>query len=609
MSYTPSLADLDEMENHSLDNAKSSYEPSLGDLDDETVDTFLGKMPVPSKDFDENARALGLGHLSAEQRANRLKGMAQGAENFGIGTANLLPSVNIPRANWAGNNEDVKRGELGSELVSYFTPGAALKAARAIPIIGNALKATVRGMEHRPLINSLAQLTKGAGEGAFFGAVNAKDDDKGHEAKKGAEVGLGANMLAQLARLKNPFVNAILRAGVGGGAGYLSSDEHPYKTAAEGAGIGIGLPYAAKAVGIGNKPAGLETLNHLLPNDVSASFNAGNRLNTPITPSEASGNPFVGKIEGSYGRTGEAAAEKTRIGLDRVGKQQSAINDLMDTIYDKSTPEAALSSKKKIQDLYASANRWNLKPDVIDNFKDDPVIYEAFKKVKSDPAYQRKLANIPENNYAYLNQVKRALSDMEGSAINAGEKDRATEFGEARKQLVTTMDNQVPDYKKAREEAQKSIVRSQIQKSLNKKEVTGSHFYNAFLANENKFKELHNSLRNIPEAQDKLNDMKLAWKNLINLEKPRSSSYRTESGLDQSRNWASKLIDQYNEITGAKRNIKALKFIHSPEWDKGFEKIQEIKDYSKRKDALANFVGQLTSANIISQGSDNGDNL
>jgi len=525
-----------------------------------------------------------------DKTKNRIKGLAQGAENVGIGYANLLPGVNINKAKWAGNNPDVNSGELAANLGSYLLPGAAFKAGNILQKINNPLlKLGKAGIE-----NSLAE------------AASSNKEDQGQAAARGGAVGAGANAISQLARAKNPIINALLRGSLGAagglGANALTKNDHPYTAALSGASLGIGLPYTFNKLGIAAAPAGLETLSHLNQAESQPAFEAGQRLGTNITPSEASGNPAIGAIEGEYGRGGDAAAFKTSVGQERVRNQQTAINDLLDTIYDKSTPAEATASKQKIQDLYNQANKWSLKPDVVSNMQSDPVIKQAFDTVKSDPAYQRKLIGIAENNYAYLNQVKRALADKEGSAMRAGEKDRASEYADARHDLVNKMDASVPAYKQAREEAQKSIIRSNLQKLMQKKELKGSTFYNTILKNDDQFNKLHDSLKNVPEAQDKLKDMKLAWKNLIDIEKPKNAAFRSETGLSQSRNAFSQILDMYNHMTGSGRNIQALKFIHSPEWDKGFAKIQEIQNTSKRRDAIAEMLSKVSSIGIL-QGS------
>lgn len=514
---------------------------------------------------------------------NVFKGFSQGTENIPIGYANLLPGVNIQKANWAGDNEDVRSGEMAAEIGSYFLPGGVFKGLKAIPYIGNALKSAVAGLEMKPIVNSLVKLGTATGSGALSSAALAptKEEQSGN-ALVGGGIGGGLNLASQALFSSNPLTKALMKP----------------------------LKEINKILGLGGN-AGHETLEHINEEQVKPVLESANRLNTPITPAEASGNPFVGAKEGKYSRTSEAAALKTKIGMERVEKEKEAIKDLLDTIYDKSTPEAKAVSKEKISKLYEKANKWSLKPEIVEEFKKDPVIEAAFKEVEKDPAYRRKLQGIPENNYAYLNQVKRALNDMEGKALKAGEKDRASEFKSARNDLINEMDKGVPVYGKARQEAQKGIVRNKIEKAMSKKEIKGSTFFKTLLKNDEDYNKLRESLKNVPEAQDKLDDMRLAWKNLIDLQKPKDSAFRAETGLSQSRSWASVIVDVLHELTGSQRNIKALKFIHSPDWDKAFSKIQFIKDDGKRNEELANLLSKLVTGGTVSksQGSDNNEHI
>lgn len=531
--------------------------------------------------------------------ANAGKGIA----NLGIHAANLIPGVDIntlPAYDFAPKTPNA----MGGEFASYFVGGglakAASKAGEATGLIRAAMNSpTIRGALQKassfatrnPRTAGIAGAIAGQG---LQGAIYNPNDQA-----MGAAFGAGGGLLGEATQVTNPFVRALGRAGLGAGLGYGVGGE---RGAEYGAIAGLASPVALKKIGLTGERPGRETLRDLRPEDVQSQVEAANRLGTPITPAEASGNPYIGRQEGYYGKTGEAAAEKTRIGMERVEKQKTAITDLLDTIYDKSA-----ASKQKITDLYKAANKWNLKDEVVNKFRQDPVIADAFKAVESDSAYQRKLAGVSPNNIAYLNQVKRALSDMEGKALRVGEKDRAAEFKDARTNLVSAMDEAVPAYKQARNEAQRSIVRSNIQKVLNKKEVKGSTFFDSLLKNDEKYNQLLSSLKNVPEAQDKIRDMKTGWKNLINIETPRAAAGKSETSMNLARDSIAHLATLWDEMTGSTRNKEALKYIHSGKWQYDLPEIVATKNKDQRLQKYSKLLGKLVGATFTAVNSNSGE--
>lgn len=536
-------------------------------------------------------------------------GLAQGVANIAPGAANLaiharngLTGSDVEPYKGFSFAPDSTAAKVG-EFSSYLLPvgGLAKGASRAVgllehPAIRKSLEAATEMASRSPRISGLVGT---AGSGALQGAIYNPENQT-----TGAALGAGGNIIGNIANAGNPILKAIGRAsfgGLSGGAiGYYNNGIEGAKKGAEyGAGIGLVAPTLLGKLGIGKGAAGRELLPYADEKAISAA-EAGNRLNTPITIAEATGNPYVGKLEGGFGRVGESSAEKTKIGMERVAKQKTAIDDLLDTIYDKSS-----ASKKKIADLYTAASKWNIKPEVVEEFKQDPVIAAAFDRVGSDVAYQRKLKGVAHNNVAYLNQVKRALGDMEGSALKSGEKTRAEEFKDARTQLVETIDQSVPAYKDARMEAQKSIIRSNIQKVLNNKEIKGTTFYKSVLQNDEKYNQLVSSLKNVPEAQAKLKDMKEAWKNLINIETPRSASGRAEGNTSAVRETIQHIFDLIEEATGSKRNKESLAYIHGGEWHKDAEEISKLKSRKERSNKYIQILSKFPAAIYTASSKDN----
>ena len=490
-----------------------------------------------------------------------LQGLANigpGLYNLGAKGANLIPGVNVEEKkgfNFAPNTANAMVGELGS----FFGPGMLGRIPEIanvpshisnIPHIANALKKATGIIGKSPLAiqKALKGLTsetgKSIGKNALTGAVMSPEDQE-----------IGSAL------------------GAGG--------------AALGAGLGYGIPKVLNKLGLGVQP-GEETIKGLRYQDVSPSIEAGERLGTQLRPSEASRNPFIAGLEGRYPRTREAAQENVELGMERLGQEKNAINDFLGKIYDKST-----ASNNKIRDLYEKAYRWDMKPELVNNLKSDPIISDAFNSVSKDSAWQRKLGNVSENNMAYLDKVRKEISDQESKLMRSGEKSKAAEYTDARKNLVDLMDKAVPEYKQARSEAQKSIIRSQIEKKLGTSEINGKNFFNKIIKNENKLNELHKSLKNVPEAQSMLMDMKNAWHSLINIEKPSTASYQSEKAINQARGSLQKAFEMWNQLTGKKKNLEAVKFIRSDKWVKKLQQSKESGDKNRLENTLSDIMGKI----------------
>lgn len=500
--------------------------------------------------------------------AGFLQGIANigpGIYNLGAKGANLIPGINIEEKkgyNFAPKNANAMAGEIAS----FFGPGLLGKIPQIasipkhvydIPQIANALKKASNIIGKSPIaIQKALKTGESIGSNALLGAVMSPE----HQ-------GLGAVL------------------GAGG--------------AAVGEGIGYAAPKIANKLGIGGQP-GSKTIEGLEYSDIAPSVEASERLGTPLTPAEAAKDPFIGGMQGRYTRTQEAAKENVKLGMDRLSSEKRTINELLDTVYDKSE-----LSNNKIRDLYRKAYQWNMKPEIVNELKtSDPVIAEAFENVLSDTAFQRKLKGIPENNYAFLDKVRKSILDNESKLIKSGEKSKAAEYTEARKNLVDMMDQAVPDYAKARSEAQKSIIRSQVEKKLGTSEISGKNFFNKIIRNENKYNELHSSLKNVPEAQAMLSDMKDAWHSLINVEKPSTASYQAEKAISQARGSMQFLVEKWKQVTGKKENVEAIKFIKSDKWVKQLRDAKKSSDKDRLNNTLSDIMGKLFPGGItdISEG-------
>lgn len=547
-----------------------------------------------------------------KQQANDLaSGFTQGIANIAPGLGNLgVSAYNATTGNnaekfkyfdYAPKNIASEAGNIGS----YFVPGAAFKAiskiphiasvgkaALTIPLIANALKKATGIIGKSPIASKIlsSAAVKEIPGNALLGAIYDQSN-QGQGAALGTGLGTANTALTSLMKTPNPLVKGAARAALGAGIGYGLNGT----TGAEyGAAAGLSAPFVANKLGIGGKQAGLETLEHINPESVRPAVEAGNRLGTPITPAEASENPNIGRLEAKYGKNGEAAALKTDIGLDRIKRQKSAINNLLNTVYDKS-----IISDNNIRNLYKKSYESNVSDEILSTLKSDLLINFAFDKVKKSPVLSKDLEGISENNYAYLDQVKRALDDMKSKAKRAGENNEARIIGKTNNDLVSLLDKGSPDYAIARQEAQKRITRNKIKKYMKNENIKGSVFYKKVLENDENFEGLLSSLKNVPEAQNQLKDMRLAWKNLINIETPRGAAGKEENSMTRARATVQALEDIFYNMTGQKTNIKGLNFIHNPKWIDEFNSIYKMKNKENRTAKYANLIGKIGTAGII----------
>lgn len=490
-------------------------------------ESFVQKASKYAKTFNESVE--GIPQTLLEIGA----GAGQGLANTGAGInrlltkgANLIPGVNLPE----GPTVDIAPNKLSSKIGEF---GGSIAGGGSLLKYLNA----IRGIP----TNIGTEIAKNA----FAGSAMSPE-----------EQGLGALL--------------------GGGGSAL------------GAALGKILPKVANKLGLGAKP-GRETIEGLDYEKLKPSIEAAERLGTPLRPSEASRNPFIGGLEGKYPRTREAAYENVELGMQRSGKEKKAINKLLSTIYDKST-----ASDNKLSEMYSNVSRWNLKPELTNHLKQDPLIAKAIDIVKKDPAWQRNLKNTSENNVAFLDKVKRELGEHEEAFKRAsGGKGKAREYGQARKNLTKALDQAVPGYKSARNLAERKIARESIEKKLKKSEVSGSEFFKKIIENDQEFNKKFKSLRNVPEAQSQLKDMKEAWHSLINVEKPGTAAYQSEKSINQARGSLQRIENIWRQLTGKKKNVEAIKFIRSNKWVEELKEASKSKDKNRLENTLSGIIGKI----------------
>lgn len=513
------------------------------DMDNSQIEYILQKQFPSKSNKKDNSNFLGYEPGKTEQKFEETSGQVlrespyvlQGAINEPGKMANVLlpkdyqiPQLNVAnRISTSVSPQDIKEAESLGGMLGMGLPRAGvvggLKAAQGIPHIGNVLR---KAMEASPILNKLFDV---GGRGGEFGLYEAAEHPENSMASGALGFGLGAGLSA----------------------------------------LGHGVPSISNKLGFGKQP-GANVIEGIKYEDVAPQVEAAERLGTPITPSEATLNPFISSLEAKYPKTRNASYEDVKLGMQRVENEKKSINKLLNTIY-----EPSVANDSKINKLYQNAWKWNLKPEITNKLKEDPLISRAMEKVSKSPAWQKELKGTPENNYAYLDKTRDALWDKYQSLSNSGRSKEAKPYMDSWKQLTNSMDQGAPVYKKAREEAQKRITRNEIEDTLKKDEVSGSEFYKKIIENDIKYNELLGNLKNVPEAQGMLKDMKLAWRKLKNLPTVSQAAHQETYNTGKIRETLQYVLNKWNQFATPKKNVKAVNFIKSDEWVKKLREAQK----------------------------------
>lgn len=316
------------------------------------------------------------------------------------------------------------------------------------------------------------------------------------------------------------------------------------------------------------------------PDQVREVVEASQRLGlTHITPAEAMGTQFAGEKQASIGKTAEGSKIKYEAAMDRLKSEEKAIVGFLDEIY--SGPQ--LTPEK--QALYTSVMQekipMNFANDLISN---NEIIRSAVNKLEGNPIYKEGLKDISVDSFQYWDQVKKVLDDMQQTSIRSGEKYQSKIIGDTKSKLIGEMDAINPDYKKARRLAEREFTREGLEKTFDKKPITGRNFYKA-LESDTKFNKLRGSLSEFPQLQSQLDDMRLVFPRLINPQNARTGHALESTSMNKSRGGIKQDLDDLLARTiGRRADVESAKLITNPKW---FDELIDHQKLNKRDSLLA----------------------
>lgn len=534
------------------------------------------------------------------QQTNRsvgdaLKGASQSYINTPEQIANVLGGHLYNKFNYAPKTPAAQAGGVAGDMASYFMPGGALKGGanflKYVPAASKAINAIEEGVKSKPVVNFLLKGAKNAGEAALFEKSKNPDASAADVAKAGG-YGVGVPAAAHLALGSNPLVRTLAGLGVGGVVGY---NQGGWQGAAEGAALGATVPHALREIGIGKTPVSADMLTRD-PNPLAKSrYEAGKRIGDVPTPAEAfADRGKMARAQGRISHSEEGIEEMATQGDKRIANQKTAINRLLNNIFPNSR-----QGKGIVSGLYKKAYEKNLTENAFNDLMDDPIISQTAKRVAENPMYQKDLRDVRKNNVAYLDIIKRDLGDMAEESKRAGKGNAARIYGDSAQKVIDAIEKEAPIYKQARMAAERQITRRNMQKAMGGKPITGANFFNKFLANEDKFNELLGKLRNVPQAQRQLKDMKMAWENLVGMDTTKSVVGRTAGSTNLARESMTKLWNEFKNAFGAPADVERAKFIHDPKWWDKFDDVMKYKDKVKRRDAIVDLLFRGVTASGI----------
>jgi hypothetical protein len=121
-------------------------------------------------------------------------------------------------------------------------------------------------------------------------------------------------------------------------------------------------------------------------------------------------------------------------------------------------------------------------------------------------------------------------------------------------------------------DAWRKIVRNEMERRIDTKgehktSNSGSNFFDKILSNDRDFNQFHEAMKGLPNAQAKLRNMRLAFKNLINSYTVKTAAGQAKSSLDVPRSTGQFISKQLQKIAGGKYDKAAIEIITNPDWD------------------------------------------
>lgn len=313
---------------------------------------------------------------------------------------------------------------------------------------------------------------------------------------------------------------------------------------------------------------------------------------------------------------------------------------------------------QKAQPFYESAESQRIPTKTYRDLTKDANIAAAINRVRNDPIYKGEIAGFKSNQVKVLDLAKKNLDDQIEVAQRAGEKNKVRILMKSKERLVSSLDEVSPDYNTARgiytegmpniqslikgdvgriadlsdtqlqnvgriifDPAEtdiktlekirdtftkkdpnlwRQVVRNSMESKMEASRQassgkSGSAFYSGLLSTDRQFNQYLQALKGIPQAQQTLIDMRMAFKNLINNESVKGAAGKAKSSLNVPRNSIDAALGVIDNFMGGRFDKAAVDLITSDKWLPYIKPIKQIKNPRDRAVQYANLLSRISA--------------
>lgn len=381
-----------------------------------------------------------------------------------------------------------------------------------------------------------------------------------------------------------------------------------------GAGVGYAAPWLLRgAQVVGNAMDGSGSvydnlMNNWAARDVFAGIDpetalankaAGDRAGVQLAPAEAGASPIAAGVQGRAGVTDEGSLMMQKFQKDRIAQERAAIKNLKENI----SPSKKSTDYVNPKPLYDDVERTVIPQKKFDALTQDELVARSLNNVKTTPEFSNLRKGLPENSMRYLDLAKQDMDTYINAAKTAKNKTAYGQLLQSKENLVTEMDKISKSYAPARQASQREIVGRNLEALLDNKDIGASAFYSKTLKSDKRFNELVAATKDMPGVTQKLMDMRVAFRDLINPTSTATSARLAKSSLDVPRSTGQFVNNILEKLTGGMHDKAIVKLITNPHWEQELLRIKKIPDINQRNLAFANLLSKAAASEYSSPSS------